>query len=321
MIVIGAGMAGLLAASVMRNECERILEAQPELPDNHSAVLRFKSSVVGDTCNIPFKKVRAIKSYLPWKNKIADVMAYSDKSNGDYRIRSIITADGQVVERYVAPPDFTSQLVHRLNCEIKFNYRVNTLHELRSWNTDFISTLPMPLLMNLLEYDGQRPEFREIPGVNIMCRIRNCHMYCSLYIPDPDIGPYRVSINGDRMIAEVALTDGYGGPALLKDVISDVLEQRVDRWRRQALDALEIPFNRVEMFSFAKQRYMKILPIDEAIRQRFIIWATDKHKVYSLGRFATWRPNILLDDIVNDVRVIQRIQRMNNYDQRKFENT
>ncbi len=61
---------------------------------------------------------------------------------------------------------------------------------------------------------------------------------------------------------------------------------------------------------------MKILPIDEDVRKRFIMWASDKHQVYSLGRFATWRPGLLLDDVVNDVRVIQRIHKQGNYEHR-----
>jgi hypothetical protein len=56
-----------------------------------------------------------------------------------------------------------------------------------------------------------------------------------------------------------------------------------------------------------QQTYAKALPIDEAERRRFIMWASEEKGVYSLGRFATWRPNLLLDDVVNDVRVIQRL--------------
>lgn len=319
MIVIGAGMAGLLAAAIMRNSCERILEAQESLPDNHSAVLRFKSSIVGDTCNIPFKKVKAIKSYVPWKNKLADVMAYSNKSNGDYRLRSIITADGEAVERYVAPPNFTKHLVESLNCQIDFGYKVSTLSELRSWNQPIISTLPMPLLMKITGYNTDPeplPEFRSIAGVNVLCDIDKCDIYCSMYVPSPEIGPYRISINGNKMIAEVALVDRVDQERV-KD--PDALADCVSLWRKQALSLLEVPYYRATNFSFQQQRYMKILPIDERARQRFIIWATDNFQIYSLGRFATWRPSILLDDVVKDVRVIQRIDRHSNYEQKKFE--
>lgn len=194
MIIIGAGMSGLIAGAVLRNHCEKIIEAQPSLPANHSAVLRFKSSIVGDTTNIPFKKVKALKSVVSWKNLVADAMAYSQKSNGGYQLRSIATANGDVVDRYVAPPDFTEQLKAAANCEIEFNRKVVS-SDFGNLGDLYISTLPMPVLMDLLDYDGPRPEFKSIPGINVMARIKNCDMYCSLYIPDPAIGPYRVSIN------------------------------------------------------------------------------------------------------------------------------
>jgi hypothetical protein len=37
------------------------------------------------------------------------------------------------------------------------------------------------------------------------------------------------------------------------------------------------------------------------------MWATEKFNIYSLGRFATWKPGLLLDDIVGDVNVIRRL--------------
>ena len=46
--IIGAGMAGLLAANMLRHRDPVILEAQKSLPNNHHALLRFRSSVVGD---------------------------------------------------------------------------------------------------------------------------------------------------------------------------------------------------------------------------------------------------------------------------------
>ncbi|NDG64822.1 MAG: hypothetical protein EBY29_15370, partial [Planctomycetes bacterium] len=64
------------------------------------------------------------------------------------------------------------------------------------------------------------------------------------------------------------------------------------------------------------QPYSKILPIDEGERRKFIVWATDQHGIYSLGRFATWRPGLLMDDVVNDVRVIRKIIKNGSYEYR-----
>jgi hypothetical protein len=64
-----------------------------------------------------------------------------------------------------------------------------------------------------------------------------------------------------------------------------------------------------------EQLYSKINPVDDNLRKNFIHWATVKHNVYSLGRFATWRPGLLLDSLVNDVRLIDRwISQASKYD-------
>jgi hypothetical protein len=54
------------------------------------------------------------------------------------------------------------------------------------------------------------------------------------------------------------------------------------------------------------QSYAKIAPMDETLRRNFIYWAsTVTGRAYQLGRFATWRPRLLLDDLVHDVRLIE----------------
>lgn len=320
MKIIGAGMSGLIAACVLRNRCEKILEAQPSLPANHSAVLRFKSSIVGDTTNIPFKKVKALKAVVPWKNFVADAMAYSMKSNAGYQLRSIATANGVVVDRYVAPPDFTEQLVAAANCEIEFNRKV-VPSDFGNLGNLYISTLPMPVLMDLLDYDGPRPEFKSIPGINVMARIKDCDMYCSLYIPDPTIGPYRVSINGDLMIAEVAMVDAHTREMMRYGSLTPnaQIADQIDEWRNHAFEALGIEWPSQETYdhSFARQQFAKIVPIDNQVRERFILWASENHHVYSLGRFATWRADLLLDDVVNDVRIISRLMSHGSYEYKK----
>ena len=61
-------------------------------------------------------------------------------------------------------------------------------------------------------------------------------------------------------------------------------------------------------------RYSKIQPIDNDVRERFIQWATEKHNIFSLGRFATWRPGLLMDDLVEDIKLIDRwISKSNMY--------
>jgi hypothetical protein len=55
-----------------------------------------------------------------------------------------------------------------------------------------------------------------------------------------------------------------------------------------------------------EQQYGKLLPIDNNLRKQFILYLTDQYRIYSLGRFATWR-QILLDDIVSDLNVLEQL--------------
>ena len=54
------------------------------------------------------------------------------------------------------------------------------------------------------------------------------------------------------------------------------------------------------------QEYGKLVPTDHVERTTFILAMTDRFRVYSLGRFGTWR-QILLDDLAKDIRIIERM--------------
>lgn len=301
MKILGAGMAGLLAGAMLRNKCTGILEAQPELPKNHSAVLRFRSPIIDNTLNIPFKKVKMIKAVLPWENPIADMMTYSYKTNGTYRMRSIISADGLISERFIAPDDFIEQLKERIMVPISFGIKVEKEYFENQKNIPIISTLPMPTLMNLLEWKT-KPEFKSISGSVITADLGDCEAYCSIYIPHPQKAAYRISITGSKLLIEISH---------IKDEDIHALEQV-----KEALIFLGMENAGFANIQVKTQKFAKILPIDDNIRKRFILWATEHFNVYSLGRFATWRPNLLLDDLVNDVRQIQKFASSTNYDHR-----
>ena len=54
MIIFGAGLAGLLSANMMRSHKPTVYEFQSELPNNHGALLRFRSDKVGTATNTFF---------------------------------------------------------------------------------------------------------------------------------------------------------------------------------------------------------------------------------------------------------------------------
>jgi hypothetical protein len=332
-IVIGAGMAGLLAAGMLRNNCEQVLEAQTELPNNHSAVLRFRSSVVGDTLNIPFRKVQVLKASVPWRNPVADALAYSAKTNGSMSLRSSITARGEMSERFVAPTDLVKRMASAVMAPIRLgeaglSERMMLSNKALPGDYRIISTIPMPSLMRLLGWKDV-PDFHSVPGYNINFRVDGLNAYATLYVPDPKIEVSRISITGDLVTVEHQYPDL--SMSEVKEMVVNInknyqLGNYLDGATLNQVFALlgfDVFVSKNNVASFVKdahatvQRYAKIKPIDDGLRKRFILWATEKHNIYSLGRFATWRPGLLLDDVVNDIRVIQKIAAGGSYDARK----
>lgn len=296
LIIAGAGMAGLLAANMLHRRRPTVVEKQPVVPNNHSAVLRFRSTVVGDVLDIPFKKCRMIKDVLPWRNSVADALAYAHKTGGMSRSDRSVTEGLTVSDRWIAPPDLIPRMVNGLSEGVQ----LATAYEPKT-HTPSISTIPMPALMELLDYPGRKNiKFSHRPGVNISALINDCDAYVSLLIPDPQYIFYRLSITGDELIVECHEEHATEHVEIVLDYASELLGINRDRL----------------LFQTAQHsRYAKILPIDEEVRRDFIYWATDKHRVFSLGRFATWRPGLLMDDLVQDIRLIDRwLNRDNRYE-------
>jgi hypothetical protein len=302
--IVGAGISGLIAANLLKHRDPVVVEAQDKLPNNHSAVLRFRTSVVGDALGIPFRKVSVIKAVAGWRNPVADALAYSRKSGGIMLSnRSVNFASGfEVAERFIAPPDLIERMAERVDvrCGIRFDF---------SAGPKFISTIPMPDLMGALKYDHQL-QFLWTPGVNVRARVDSCDAYVSLYVPDPDLPFSRVSLTGDELIVECPNNDYFPGKTFENEIAVD------------AANLLGIDPSSVHSIETVRQQYAKINPVDEGERRRFIYHAsTETGRAFSLGRFATWRPGLLADDLVNDVRVIDGMigSRSSQYDAEKRE--
>lgn len=293
MIIIGAGLAGLLAANIFQRA--HIFEAGPESQLSHRAVLRFRSRAVGDAVGIDFREVTVHKGI--WlgdkfvRPSIQLANLYSRKVIGRLMDRSIWNMEP--AQRFIAPENIVEQLAERCvgriswespfegpDCDVAFG------------DDDIVSTMPMTRLLAVFaarnEQIPSKPPAFNFASITVKrWRVANADVFQTIYFPDPEEPLYRASITGDLLIAEF---------------IGEV-ESRTNMKLFEAFGLLPsdcAPIDNV------RQRYGKIAPIDDLWRRQFILWATIQHRVYSLGRFATWR-NVLLDDVIKDIAVVKRL--------------
>lgn len=290
--IIGAGLAGLLAGNMLHHRAT-ILEKQPGLPNNHHALLRFRTGVFSTAVGIPFKKVRMIKAvYGDTSNPIANELNYSFKTNRTMRTDRSLPVGIVKEDRFVAPPDLIARLEE--TCDVVYGqddwqYEIDFKRE----DNPIISTIPMPALMEILQYQKRKSiDFKSIPGHVISVQVSDCDAYATYYYPQPTFSAYRASITGSRLLIESTW---------------DVSTREEDYAQNIAIHYSKhfgIKFNQLSDVQFHHMKYAKILPIDDDVRKDFMHWATVNFNIYSLGRFATWRPGLLLDDLVHDVSLI-----------------
>lgn len=299
-------MAGLVAAimAAQRGLQVAVFEAAPSLPNNHNAVLRFKTDDVAKAVNIPFKKVQMLRDVFNSKGVVMDAMAYSMKTTGTYRSDRSLSANGSG-DRYVAPPDFIQQLYDRaINLGVKFEFLSPVTSDDWDRNRPTISTIPQLKTIELFNdyiresrfendfFSGLLGKHKSIPGAVAKVKLKKCEAWVTRYTPH-DTFFNRISISGDEVIAEASFADTHFD--ITKDVAYRSIMHVFDLDAEIFSDVMEI----------TQSKYSKILPIeDDKSRKAFISWMTDNFNTYSLGRFATWRPGMLLDALPQDVNLI-----------------
>lgn len=294
MIIFGAGMAGLLAAHKLRRFAPRVREAQSSLPHNHDALLRFRSDAVSRATGIPFKEVEVVKCIQLGNRTFShpDIRCnnlYSRKVANVYMARSI--SDLRPAKRWIAPDNFVEQLAAGVK-DIQFNSKLTQVACLKDAEGPFISTIPMPAMMKLVNWTN-RPAFNYHRIFSITARLSSSvDLFQTIYYPDPEVPYYRASVTGANLIIE--LVDKPIDDAHMLRIVAQVM----DNFGFLPGDLF------AETVRLRDQTYGKITPIDESERQMFIMALTDQYQIYSLGRFATWR-QILLDDVVADIDRIE----------------
>ena len=289
MLIIGAGMSGLLAGQYFRSQMPTIIERQDSLPNNHSALLRFRSNSVSDLTGIGFRKVRVQKA-ISYKGKIyneANIKMnnlYSAKVTNTYNQRSISSLES--CDRCVAPGDFIQKASNGL--DITYSEDASTWLSIEM-KEPIISTMPVMALAKLLDYELDV----ELESTSItttrMTIPDDCDVYQTIYYPDLEEPFYRISITGNRVIAESMFdrdSSEYLGTILQQD------------FGIKAFEDTETTINTM--------KYGKLIEHKGKEIKDFIIHATNEHNIYSLGRWGTHR-QILMDDVVHDLKIIGKL--------------
>ena len=293
MIIIGAGMSGMLAAHYFRHLEPIILESQDSLPNNHTALLRFRSGVVSDLTGIPFKKVKVQKmisfegAHLIQPSLYLNNL-YSNKVTGSVRSRSLGNLDD--CERYIAPGDFISKLSKGL--DIKYGQTVDDFDNAE--DEPIISTMPVYSLAKSLNYKDL-PSLKSRPITTVSFDLSgDIDVFQTVYYPSARNPFYRISITGKRVIAEFSeFSEDWDQEELLAGLLKIV---ELDFGITGTLSNVNV----------SSQKYGKLIECDTDAVKTFLGWATRKHNIYSLGRWGTHR-QLLMDDVVQDIKKIDRM--------------
>ena len=301
MIIIGAGISGMLAAQYFRSKEPIIIEKKESLPNNHKALLRFRSDAVSNLTGIRFKKVKVRKMIVHDGIKVTESNfylnnMYSMKVTGCIRSRSAI--DLTPVERYIAPDYFVNKLSNGLNIEYGTDATKFIEKQMEDDSEPLISTMPINTLAEILSYPlKSNPRTTSIWTITFLIGGLDIDVYQTIYYPEAGLDIYRLSITGSKVIAEfnVPVTE------VVLNMIKYLLENDF------AISGFEV----VDLES-GYQKHGKLIPDNNDEIKDFVGTITRDYNIYSLGRWATHR-QILMDDVVKDIRIIDNMISTNQY--------
>lgn len=289
MKIIGAGLSGLIAAHAFPKAA--VFEASPAPRAAHGALLRFRSDAVSNLTGIEFKKVTVQKGI--WSEgvfrepNIRLCNLYAQKVIGAITSRSI--QDISPVTRFIAPENFYERLLERVGDRVKWGQAAT------GFDGVSLSTIPLPLTLGLCAMAHEGLEFKRAAISVCRFRVPGADIHQTIYFPDESVHIYRASMTGSLLIVESTI----GGNPF--DEVAEVIKAFGFRRGISTLDENQ-------------QEYGKIASIQEPKRKALLLQLTQRHNVYSIGRFAIWK-NILLDDVVKDLTVVRRMMESSAYDQ------
>ena len=292
MIILGAGLSGLLAGVV--NPQAMILEARPEPSTTHQAVLRCRSDAISKITALPFERVTVYKSLWDSGRECHPTPRlchqYSQKVIGRVSSRSIFNLNPE--ERWIPPEYFMQALLEKCAGRIEYGRKVESIQDLpeNREREPIISTIPMPVLMKILNANISGlvgpDNFVFHPITVNRFRIDGSDAHATIYYSDPDLPIYRATLSNEMLIVE-----------------STKAVTNFD----MVFESMGLTQSNEHVMVNHTQKYGKIGQVDDRKRKAFITGVSLQWGIYSLGRYATWRPSVMLDDVLNDIYVIRRL--------------
>jgi hypothetical protein len=286
--ILGAGLAGLLAYQFFKNEDTVILEKEKkENIFRHNAILRTKKEEFPRMLGINYEKVELEKNYL-FKDSLHITPNIEMKNNysikiSDKLLKRSINDENNNKNRYI----FDIFDINFDKYNVLFNEKIETLADIGDY--DFcISTLPMPIMskiskMEIKQSFETKPIFVYFIYLNIDSELHQTIYECNEYSPI-----YRMTLN--KKIITIEAT---------KEVEEGVLINKMKYFG--------LLFTDIESIEKVEQSNGKIYRIDDNTRKAFILNLTNEYNIYSLGRYAIWKPKLMLDDLLDDLYKIKKM--------------
>ena len=297
-VIIGAGLAGSVASGAFAADKPVNYDMQqPREQNRHQAVMRLRDVNVAKYLGISVEQVTVWKA-VAWGDQLYEVAdmrmnnLYSLKLYAELAERSLRTL-GRVtrwlIEGVPLPREvrWGHKLVSVEDGQLTFTDRSGGI------GVDYdicISTIPMPVMLQAAGIPFTE-QFRSHPIYVWRGKLGvQCSLHQTIYFPDPGTPVYRATVQGKQVIIEC-----------IDDTPID-LAKVLWFFGLEREDLVNDPM-------MTEQPMGKMNAINDDERRRYIYELTDRYGIYSLGRYAIWKP-IRADHLVQDVDKIKRLAKL-----------
>lgn len=330
-VIVGAGLAGKIAAGAFSNHDIIIIDKLTPITPNHRAILRIRDPEVCRYLGISPRKIKVQKQILDvdfdGDKYRAVVRATTDPDillNNQYSIKLYdhiqyrsIGSLGEL-DRWIIPAPNTVEAA----CGVRWKTSLVKVYpgtiflrdeeygEYKLHYDFLISTIPMYELLACLDETGEnlkhaiqgfngtaRPIFVTHIPISILS-----HVHQTYYIPNPALATYRATLQEQTLILE---SIGYSPSFSERDFIATQF----------SLPRSKVSFEEAKEY---RQPIGKMLGIEESVRKMLIMALTQTYNIYSFGRFAVWRP-LRTDHLISDIEHIKRMIALDE-EVRRYEN-